>query len=278
MKNLLITFICFILSFQAMLSQESSFKVMTYNIRYANDYQGEKWDERKEHVAEMIRFHKPDIFGVQEALLNQLIFLTDNFEDYTLVGVGRDDGHIEGEFSAIYISPQYTVLDNGTFWLSETPNKPTFGWDAACKRIATWAILANPEVNDTFLVMNTHLDHEGLIARKESAKLLVNKIEELSKGYPVLLMGDFNFRSESESYKYILSSNYLFDSEFVAKYKYGTRITFNGFKDNYEENGKIDYIFVTGDFDVIHHAVIGDKFNGQFPSDHMPVIVELFIK
>jgi endonuclease/exonuclease/phosphatase family metal-dependent hydrolase len=258
-------------------AQNINYRMMTYNIRYANNNPGEEWDLRKDNVAEMIRFHNPDIFGVQEALIEQIEFLYSAFENYELVGVGRDDGHIQGEFSALFISSKFKVKQSSTFWLSETPDTHSFGWDAACKRIATWAIIADKNTHDSLFVINTHLDHMGEIARKESVILLMKKIKELSNGLPVLLSGDFNFNSKFEGYKYIEDYGLLSDSELHSQYLYGTDISFNGFQNNLDGRDKIDYIFVSKKVNVIHHAVIGDQFNKRYPSDHMPVIIDFSI-
>ena len=158
-----ILFVFVFLSFP--LAQQNSLRVMTYNIRYANENPGEEWSVRKNDVAEMIKFHEPDIFGLQEALFEQVDFLLQNFENFQLVGVGREDGLKGGEFSPLFISKQFNILDYGTFWISETPDIPSLGWDASYKRIATWAIIEGEDSEDSLFVINTHLDHQGVEAR-----------------------------------------------------------------------------------------------------------------
>ncbi len=270
-RMLLIVF----LSFSTIFSQKLNLRMMTYNIRYANNNPGEEWDLRKDKVAEMIRFHNPDILGVQEALQQQVDFLKEQFKNYQQLGVARDDGKQEGEYSALFISKRFDILNSGTFWISETPDTPSFGWDAACRRIASWAIITDQNKKDSIFVINTHLDHQGIIARKEGVKLLMSKIETLSNGLPIILSGDFNFTKDFESYKYIENFGLLEDAETLANYKYGTDNSFNGFQDKLIKKEKIDFIFVSKKFSVYQHGVIGDKIDGKYPSDHMPVIVDL---
>lgn len=255
-------------------SQSSSTRVMTYNIRYANNNPGEEWILRRDNVAEMIRFHNPQIFGIQEALEEQVDFLSSQFPNYQFIGVGREDGEKGGEFSPLFISNKFTIEDFGTFWLSETPDTSSVGWDASYKRIATWAIIRNVISDESLFIMNTHLDHQGKLAREKSVLLLMNKMNIYSKELPIILMGDFNFTKESNPYQTIQKHGLVMDSEFKAEFNYGTSDTFNGFNSTDDLKEKIDFIFVSKNIDVIHHAIIGDKFNDKYPSDHMPVIID----
>lgn len=256
-------------------AQDTTYRIMTYNIRYANDNPGEKWDDRKEAVAEMISFHSPDIFGVQEALPIQIDFLNNSFPTFSQVGVGRDDGKNQGEYSALFISEKFNILDSGTFWISETPDSVSLGWDAHHHRIATWAIVNQRDYS--LFIINTHLDHQGILARKEGVKVLLDKIQILSKKHPIVLFGDFNFSKDFEGYKTLINSNLIVDSDSISENHYGTRITFNGFSDDLTGREKIDHIFVSPKLQIIHHAIIGDKFDGKYPSDHMPVIIDIKI-
>ena len=275
MKKVNPVIIVFLLSMTAIFSQKLNLRMMTYNIRYASNNPGEEWDMRKDKVAEMIRFHNPDIFGVQEALQIQIDFLKDQFQDYQQIGIARDDGKQEGEYSALFISNKFDIDTSGTFWISETPDTPSFGWDAVCRRIATWAKIIDKKSKDSLFVINTHLDHKGITARKKGVELLMDIIQNLSNGLPIILSGDFNFTKDFEGYQYIENLGLLKDSEILAEYKYGTDISFNGFQDNMPDKEKIDFIFVSKQFKVYQHAVIGDKIKGKYPSDHMPVIVDL---
>ena len=250
---------------------------MTYNIRYANNNVGEEWELRKNNVSEMIRFHKPDIFGLQEALHEQVEYISTEFEDFKMIGVGRDDGAKEGEFSPLFISNNFDVKDSGTFWLSEKPDSPSIGWDASYKRIATWAIIQSLSSGESIFVINTHFDHQGELARLESARLLLSKIKEYSQNLPIILLGDFNFTVDAEAYKILHNSELIGDANEKSQYHYGTNNTFNDFGKGTLIPAKIDFIFVSDNIDVIHHAIIGDKFNNKFPSDHMPVLIEITI-
>lgn len=259
-------------------SQEETVRIMTYNIRYANENPGEEWSVRKYLVNEMIKFHRPDIFGVQEALKNQINYLAESFPNFYWVGVGRDDGDKEGEYSAIFISKKFNVVDSGTFWLSQTPANPSIGWDAAFKRIVTWAKLFNQLSQDTFVVLNTHFDHIGKIARLNSAKLILEKTQPFINKFPVILMGDFNDTDSSDVYCTLTENNLFQDAQYKDHViNYGTNITFNGFGNNFAE-GKIDFIFVNEKIKVLRHGIIGDKFENQYASDHMPVIADFIIK
>lgn len=278
MKNVLALFLVLIILYGCTSNQDNSLRVMTYNIRYANNNPGEEWSLRKANVAEMIRYHNPDVFGVQEALHEQIEFLSENFDQFKYIGVGREDGKTKGEYSAIFVSQQYNIIDNGTFWLSDNPGSPSVGWDAAMERIATWAIIKNKQFNNSIFIVNTHFDHIGIEARFKSAELIMNKIEALSNNLPTILMGDFNFTSNSEAYKLIQNYGLLKDTRYTADYVYGTDISFNGFKDSLESEDKIDFIFASSEIIVTQHAVIGDKIGGTYPSDHMPVIADVLIE
>ncbi len=273
-KLFLAIYFC-IISFS--IAQNSSTRVMTYNIRYANNNFGEEWVNRRDLVAEMMRFHNPHIIGIQEALAEQVDYLSKQFPNYQIVGVGREDGKEGGEFSPLFISGSYSIINFGTFWLSETPNIPSSGWDAALNRIATWALIKEKFSGKSIFVINTHLDHQGMVARLESVKLILSKIKENSNDYPVILTGDFNFTQDSDAYNFIIEDGLLQDSWYKSKYNYGTNITFNDFGKPLTKLVKIDYIFVSNNVNVVHHAVIGDKFNNSYPSDHMPVIVDVEI-
>lgn len=261
-------------------------RVMTYNLRYAGDVKsaGENaWEYRKDPVAKTIRFNRPDVVGVQEALKIQLDDFKKLLPEYIQAGVGRDDGKEAGEYSALLINKdKYKLLDNSTFWLSATPEKTTMGWDAACIRIVTWAKLKDVKTKKIIYAFNTHFDHMGTEARKNSAILLKNKIKEIAGKNPFIVTGDFNCKSDSEPYK-ILTGNetapLLFDSEFISENgNYGMDVSFNDFSEKLEPGNKIDFIFVSSNFKVWQHAILGEKMNGKYPSDHMPVVADIYLQ
>ena len=257
-------------------------RVMTYNIRVAVDEGINSWDNRKELVASIIKTYKADIVGLQEALKTQLDDLTTLLPDFAWVGVGRDDGVEGGEYSAIlYNKKRFEVLEDSTFWLSETPDKPSVGWDAALMRVVTWAKLKDKITGKIFYHFNTHFDYKGVMARLESANLLNDVVAETVGKTPAIVTGDFNFKSDFGGYKILTGGrkNYLFDTQKIAKVdSSGSNITYNRFGQFLEEGNKIDYIFIKNNIEVDKHKIIMDTFDGNYPSDHMPVLAVIRIK
>jgi len=255
-------------------------RVMTYNIRYNNPGDGvNAWPNRSQQVGALLDFYQADVFGLQEALIGQIEDLHQQLPHFHWVGVGRDDGKKEGEFSPLfYNSQKYKSEKEGWFWLSETPEKPGLGWDAACNRICTWIVLKETKSGNRFMVFNTHFDHMGNKARTESARLILRKIEELNtKNLPVILTGDFNLTPEQEPVSVITAK--LKDSKAVSqKAPYGPEGTFNSFKFDAPMKSRIDYIFVSNQVDVLRYGVLTDSKDQRYPSDHQPVLVDLKIK
>lgn len=248
--------------------------VMTYNIRLDLASDGEnRWDNRKEMLAGQVMFYEPDFMGVQEALPNQMQYLQENLKAYSYIGDGRD-GNGTGEYSAIFYNTQkYKVLQNKTFWLSPTPEKPSKGWDAAYNRICTYGLFEEIKTGKKIWIFNTHFDHVGEIARTESAKLILSKVHEVNtKNYPVILTGDFNLEDSSESIK--LLSSQLSDSKPVALQRFGPKGTFNAFKFDKPVTVRIDYIFTSPKAKVLKYAVLSDSDQCRYPSDHLPVYAE----
>jgi len=209
-------------------------------------------------------------------LLEQLEHLKGNLPNYNYVGVGREDGINKGEFSALfYDANQFEVLEEDTFWLSETPGEISVGWDAALPRICTFALLENKTSKQTFWVFNTHFDHVGEKAREESANLILAKIQKLNTDIPVILMGDFNLEPETKAIQ--LLSKKMNDSKSISKILvFGPEGTFNGYNFLEPVTRRIDYIFISkGDLQVIKYAVLSDSWDLKYPSDHLPVFVEL---
>ena len=253
--------------------------VMSYNIRLATESDGENaWSQRKEYLTSQVVFYEPGIMGVQEALPEQLEFLDEELEQYRYVGVGRD-GERKGEFSAIfYNSDLFEMLDNDTFWLSETPERISRGWDAALNRICTYGRFREKASGKEFYVFNTHFDHKGEVARLKSAELIVDKIKEVnSDGLPVVLMGDLNLPPSSPSLVPI--QRYLNDSRAVASEAvFGPEGTFNGFKFGEPVGERIDYVFTSEGIKVLKYGVLTDSKELKYPSDHFPVLVVFKLK
>jgi endonuclease/exonuclease/phosphatase family metal-dependent hydrolase len=252
-----------------------SLKVMTYNIRYDNVGDGvNQWSNRKEKVAGLIRKNNPDLIGIQEALSGQLKDLLLLLPDYTAYGVGRDDGKEKGEYSAILVRhSRFGVLKDSTFWLSETPAiAGSKGWDAQLPRVATWTKLYDRETKKDILYINTHFDHIGVTARTNSAILINNFLVDLYKAspMPLILSGDFNVQRDTEAFKVLNESRFLFDS----KPESNNDPTFCGFEVANTKCVAIDYIFHSKETRVTQYSVLHDNDGKHYPSDHLPVIAE----
>lgn len=261
---------------------EHSLRVMTFNIRFDNPGDGENaWPKRKEFAASTIRLHQADIVGVQEALEHQIGDLTKLLPGLSWVGTGRNaDGG--GEYSAILFSQdRLEVLESDTFWLSETPNVPgSQSWDAALPRIATWGHFRDLNTEKEFIVLNTHFDHVGREARVESAKQILNAINEIADGLPIVVMGDLNTTENDDPYSVLAESTLsdgrkLIDGFYHSVHgHHGPTSTWNGFTEIIPDR-RIDYVFVSDDVTIIQHAILSDQRDGLFPSDHLPVLSEV---
>ncbi|OMP31613.1 endonuclease/exonuclease/phosphatase [Mangrovimonas sp. DI 80] len=274
MKKIVTALGLFILTF----AQAQDLKVMSYNIKLDYPKEGkDSWANRKPFFINQLKFYEPDVLGVQEAMPNQMKDMESLLPDYDYVGVGRDDGNDAGEYSAIfYKKDELKVLESSTFWLSQTPDKVSMGWDAVCNRVCTYALFENKTTKQKFWMFNTHFDHVGEVARKNSAILIVEKIKELNKNnYPVVLSGDFNMESGHESIQYITKS--LNDSKAVTTVAFGPEGTFNGFHFEEPVTKRIDFVFTSKNITVEKYAVLSDNWNLQYPSDHFPVLVEMLL-
>lgn len=279
--------------------------VGTYNIRNHNsgdDAAGNVWTTRCKVICDQMNFEDPDIFGTQEVLHEQLADLTAGLDGYAYIGVGRDDGKTAGEYSAIfYKKDRIKLLRNGNFWLNETPDTPKLGWDAACIRICTWGEFEQKDTKFKFYYFNLHMDHVGVVARREGAKLVVKKIKEIAKGAPVVLTGDFNVDQNNEIYEIFTKSGVLKDSYVCSRLRFAENGTFNSFDSNLKTDSRIDHVFVSPSFDVDRYGVLTnvywtpaktsgqssvkgkdapqeisfDKYDRRTPSDHYPVLVKM---
>jgi len=250
--------------------------IMTYNIRLNTASDGENaWPNRKDNVRALVKFHDTDILCVQEALPLQVDQLLEN-SDFAMEGAGREDGKRKGEHSAIYYNKsRFSKKDGGTFWLSETPDKPSKGWDAQLNRVCTWVRLYDKSNKKEFMVFNTHYDHVGVQARIESAKLIKQKIQEIAPKLPVVFTGDLNVTPETEAIATIKS--FLMDSkERSEEPPYGPEGTFNSFNFKAKLQNRIDYVFVNNGFKVKKYGVLTDSKDLRYPSDHLPVLVRLY--
>lgn len=253
----------------------TSLSVMTFNMRYDNPEDGQNnWRFRRERVAEVIKAQDVDVLGTQELLSNQFDDLSGLLTEYQGVGVGRLDGAESGEYCAVFFrKDRFTLLDSGTFWLSETPEVVgSLGWDGACERIATWVVLRDRDGRELFFI-DTHLDHVGQVARDEGVSLLMKRIETLSGGRPVILTGDFNSEPGSSVVAHVQKDGVLRDAKAIAAQRSGTDWSFSDFGQIPEaERPLLDYIFVSGDIEAVRYEVLPDTFDGGYVSDHAPVM------
>jgi endonuclease/exonuclease/phosphatase family metal-dependent hydrolase len=316
MKKLLLFALIIVASFQLSAQQ---MLVGSYNIRYknANDsISGEVWTKRCQVICDQVNFMAPEIFGTQEVLYVQLQDMKNALDGYDFIGVGRDDGKRGGEHEAIfYKKDKLQLLDHGDFWLSETPDKPGLGWDAVCIRICTWGKFAvkaqkeqrhglfnrrKKEPQQVFYFFNLHMDHVGVVARREAAKLVVAKVREIAQGAPVFVTGDFNVDQNDEIYTIFTKSGLMKDSYEASRIRFAENGTFNAFKTNYFTTSRIDHVFVSPSTKVEAYGVLTnsywtpdddpddnlkasdapqqisfDTYIRHNPSDHYPVFVKV---
>ena len=224
-------------------------------------------------------------------------------DGYDYIGVGRDDGKRGGEYAAIFYKKDHIrLLDNGQFWLAEDTTRPNLGWDAACIRICTWGKFEDKRSHLMFFYFNLHMDHVGIVARRESAKLVVRKIREIAGSAPVVLTGDFNVDQNNEIYAIFTNSGLLRDSYTAARLRYAENGTFNAYNNDTYTDSRIDHVFVSPKFLVDNYAILTDCYwtapkvdeankasdapqeidfrpaQRRLPSDHYPVFVKLKMK
>ncbi|MCK3682871.1 endonuclease/exonuclease/phosphatase family protein [Maribellus sp. YY47] len=302
MKRIILVFLVFVFAGIQVLKAEE-LTVASFNIRYHNSsdsVNGNGWKQRCPVICDLIRFNDFQIFGAQEVLHDQLLDMLAGLPEYNYVGVGRDDGKTKGEYAPIfYQKEKFKALESGHFWLSEVTDRPNKGWDAALPRICTWAKFKDVKSGFEFYFFNLHMDHIGVEARKNSAKLVLKKITEMCDNKPVILTGDFNVDQHSPNYAVLESSDLLKDSYLAAQVKYALNGTFNNFKPDMFTDSRIDHVFVSPDFTVERYGVLTDTYrteiaesksekSGNFPqevslrkyvartpSDHFPVKVVL---
>ena len=276
MKKILLFALAALVAFphfsEAKKNKSEGLKVMSYNIRYGSADDGtNSWKYRWPATVEMLNDVKPDVFGVQEALDFQVEFISEMVRDYKGYGVGREDGKHDGEHMAIFWNKKTVkMMKSGTFWLSETPEKPSMGWDAACYRTATWALMKDKKTGKKFYFVNTHLDHEGEEAQKNGLKLIVDRIASINpEGYPMVLTGDFNIIPENPG---LVDLDKIMTSTRKIAKKTDSKGTFNGWRKD-REGGVIDYIYVSGFGEVVEYETITKKYaDRSFVSDHYPIM------
>lgn len=288
MKHLLLILLLQCVSSLGASAQELT--VGSYNIRYKNrndSIKGNVWQVRSKCIANQILWERPDIFGAQECLHPQLMDLEQLLDGYEWIGIGRDDGKQAGEYAAIfYKSERLELLEQGHFWLSETPERPSKGWDAACVRICTWGHFRDRSTQKEFYFLNLHMDHVGVTARSESAKLVMQRITQMTQGGKKLavLTGDFNVSQTDELYTLFTQSGILKDCYTHAATRFAENGTFNSFNSRKYTTERIDHIFVTPSTTVESYATLTDSYWTQESdgsmvrrnfSDHYPVFARI---
>ena len=252
--------------------ENTELKVMSYNIRLGSANDGtNSWAMRYTATGEMLEDQKPDVFGVQEALEYQVRYI-EEICGYEYVGVGRENGKKEGEHMAIFWNKKtVSMLKWGTFWLSETPEEPSMGWDAACRRTATWALMKDKKTGRKFYFINTHLDHKGTEAQKNGLKLIVDRLSDINPdGYPMVLTGDFNITPDNKA---LTELDAKMQSARKIADKTDSHDTYNGWG---RGSGVIDYIYVSGFSSCPEFQTVVKRYNDRkFVSDHYPVVARL---
>lgn len=276
--TLIIAAVLMVLPFKSSAQKQTrdyDLKVMSYNIRMGVAKDGtNSWEYRYPATALMLKDQMPDVFGVQEAFNFQIKFIEENFTDYGSFGVGRDNGKSEGEFMSIFWNKKTVkMIKGGTFWLSETPEKPSMGWDAACKRTATWALMKDKNTGKLFYFVNTHLDHKGAEARRKGLELIVSRIDEINpKGYPMILTGDFNIKPDNEA---LVGLEQRMQSARKIAPKTDNNATFNNWG-KAKSDMVIDYIYVSGFTACPEYHTITEKYGTwKYISDHYPIYAKL---
>lgn len=289
MKRFVVFTISNLLLFGACFAQVLT--VGSYNIRYKNKNDsiiGNAWEVRCPSICNQILWEQPDIFGAQEVLFPQMSDMEKGLRGrYKYIGVGRDDGKQKGEYAAIFYNPERVeLIEDGHFWLSETPDRPALGWDAACVRICTWGHFRDRQTKKDFYFLNLHMDHVGVVARSESAKLVMKRITKMTNGGEKLavLTGDFNVSQEDDLYRLFTETGVLKDSFTEADIRFAENGTYNGFDYHYYTTEHIDHIFVTPSTKVDAFAVrtdgrwqpgMCDQMMRYNLSDHYPIFARI---
>ena len=253
--------------------------VMSFNIRYDNPRDGQNnWRFRVDHVVGMFSHHDVAVAGLQEVLHRQLNALTERLPNYQFVGVGREDGRQKGEYSPIFFRKDLLVLEkNETIWLSKTPTKAgSKSWDSSLPRIATLAWFKETKGGQRWLIVNTHFDHRGAVARRESASLIARHVRKVNlQKLPVVVMGDLNCLAGSEPYQAFQQGG-LQDALPRTETKHqGPLSSWNGFGKAVVAKRRIDFVFTSPNLKILRHKIDDRQFKGRFPSDHCPVIVRV---
>lgn len=255
---------------------EGEIKIMSFNVRTSGMDKDtpNHWDNRKDACLALIKDHMPDIMGVQEATFtSQWLWLKDQLKSlgYDGYGVNRQTGKESGSGECpgiLYNRNVIKKIEVGTFWLSETPDTPSKGWDANYYRTATWGLFEHIATGQRFFMVNTHLDHESTTAQIEGMKLIENKLLEYEWDYPLYLTGDFNVVSTDKALDGI--KEFMRNARTYATVR-DTNPTVNGFG-NSSSRKQIDHIYYSDYLKAVEYYTIMDAYNGvTYVSDHYPI-------
>ncbi len=251
-------------------------KIMSFNIR-CGDVGDDPWSARIDIVCKTMLESNADTIGVQEATPQWMEALNKNIgHKYAYIGVGRENGKNEGEYSAIfYLKDKYELIDYKNFWISETPDIPSKGWDSACIRICTWGIFENKETKQRYMHINTHFDHIGVVARRKSVEMITEKAKSFPD-MPVVFTADMNVVEGTENYLQFVNSDYFKDTKYIAPDTMN-HCTYHDEEPEKHEKDVIDYVMVNNKWDVKKYCVMTEGIDGRFVSDHYPIYAEMDI-
>jgi endonuclease/exonuclease/phosphatase family metal-dependent hydrolase len=270
----LIVLLCFVVSTSF---AQTSLKVMSYNLRYASQQKPNAWPDRRPIMKECLTAADADIIGTQEGVFEQLKDVERDLPQYRWLGLGRDGGS-QGEFMAIFYKPaRFDVMQYDHFWLSDTPNViASSTWGHSNRRMVTWARFKDLQSGSEFYLVNTHFDHQVQLAREKAAALLLERVKGLKPELPIIVTGDFNARAgANKTYDILTADGFLKDTWNTAAEKKGEVVaTFNSFREIRREDNRIDWILTRG-VTTKTIEIITCSRDGQFPSDHFPVMVEV---
>ncbi|MFA6702801.1 MAG: endonuclease/exonuclease/phosphatase family protein [Dysgonamonadaceae bacterium] len=281
LQIIVILFAGLLCSAESMGRNTCTLNIGSFNISYDNKKEEVGWEYRKESVASLIRFHEWDVFGTQEGQSYLLEDIAGEEYDYVFANgfFNQKNPDIDLERSQhngiFWLKNKFELLDTGSFWLSETPDVKSFGWDAAESRGCVWVKLKERNTNITFFFFCVHFDHRGVIARQNSALLVLNKIQEIAIDFPVFCVGDFNGSADAEHIQTMKANGLLYDSYDISQSPpYGTKGTSNQYKKDSAMDQRIDYIWVTEDIEVKKFGVLNEMPYNRFTSDHFPIMIK----
>ncbi len=257
-------------------AESTDLRIMSFNIRCLN-VGSETWEDRIDIVSETFLDSEADSIGIQEGTPEWMATLKETVsEKYAFVGQGRD-GPDEGEYSAIfYLKDKYDVVDSGTFWLSETPDKMSYGWDAACRRICTWAKLKNKETGKEYVHMNSHFDHVGVTARKNSVDLILERARGYGNNIPVVFTADMNIKETNDAYKKMANSDYFRNAKYDAPDTMDY-LTYHDTKPSLNKGNILDHIMINSCLKAQAYRVVTAGVDGRYVSDHYPIYADLAV-